>query len=111
MARRVLQLAMLLVVVGLTVQTPFKPPSRTTAVSNCPTNPADLAGPRLTTTAAVTCVGWSVPDFNAGTESASVLVRDTRPRPGDSCRDLHFYRVTFVRVDGAIRGTFAIFGG
>lgn len=111
MARRVVVLAALaVVVVGLFVQAPRPTPHRS-AVSNCPTRAADLAGPGLSPTATVTCVGWSGPDFESGTAPANVLVRDASPRLGEPCRDLHYYRVAFVRVGGAVLGTFSIFGG
>jgi hypothetical protein len=109
-ARRVLVLAVLAAVVGLSVQAPFKPAPRLSAVSNCPTGAFDLAGPGLSPTATVTCVGWSGPDFESGTAPGSVLVRDASPRLGEPCRDLHYYRVAFVQVGGAVRGTFSIFG-
>jgi hypothetical protein len=110
-ARRVRLLAVLAAIIGLAIQVPLRPAAPTSALSNCSTDPSGLAGIGLSPTATVTCVGWSGPNFEAGSAPADVLVRDARPRPGESCRDLHFYRVTFDQVDGAVRGTFFIFGG
>jgi len=106
---RVLLLLTWAAVVGLAVEAPAKPDA--SAGSSCPSGLVNSAGPHLSPTATVTCVGWRQPAFADGTVPASVLVRDRDPRLGEPCSDVHYYRVTFLRVAGEVRGTFTIFGG
>jgi len=88
----------MLVTLALVTGLVFQPhPARTLAAADgtlCPPATAVLADRQHGH--AVTCRGWSAPDFIAGTAAADVLVQPAAPDAGAPCETVHYHRVVFV---------------